>query len=167
MSAQSFFYIGEIQVFAIDFIPDNFLLCDGTLYDISDYPTLFARIGTTYGGDGATTFAVPDLRDRVPIHRGTGPGFTPRTIGEPGGASEVTLVPGHLPAHNHAWNANQTAPVAVGGGNTLGAALTYAVPAGANLVSLDPATIGPAGGSLPHDNEQPTISLIFAIRHDQ
>jgi microcystin-dependent protein len=167
MSAQSFLYIGEIQIFAIDFIPDNFLPCDGTSYYISTYPALFARIGTTYGGDGKITFAVPDLRDRVAIHHGTGPGFTPRAIGESGGESAVTLQPGHLPAHSHAWNANQTAPVATGGGNTLGAALTYGTPVGATLVSLDLSTIGAEGGSQPHDNEQPTLSLTFAIRHDE
>lgn len=159
-------YVGEIQLLAFqpNRIPPEYLLCDGTLYSISDYSLLFTFIGTTYGGDGVNTFAVPDLRDRVPIHRGTGQGLTPRAIGELGGESNVTLVPGHLPQHNHLWNANQTAPVAMGGGNTLGGALTYAAPDPATpLVTMDAATISLAGGSQPHQNEQPTISLVYAI----
>lgn len=162
-------YVGEIQLFAVapGKQPANFLLCDGSIYNISDYPLLYIYIGTTYGGDGSKTFGVPDLRDRVAIHRGAGPGLTPRTIGEAGGESSVTLAPSHLPKHNHLWNANQTAPVAMGGGNTLGAALTYAVPdAATSFVALDSATISPAGGSLPHENEQPTLSILFAICFD-
>jgi microcystin-dependent protein len=156
-------YIGEIQLFATPSMKMvNWLPCDGTLYKITDQPELFSFIGNTYGGDGQTTFAVPDLRDRVAIHRGAGPGLTPRTVTEIGGTPTVKLKPANVPIHNHNWQANSQPPL-TSGGNNLAAALTYAPSAGAPLVQLNAFALSSAGGSQPHNNEQPTLTVLFAI----
>jgi len=94
-------YVGQIKIFAGNFAPRGYALCDGQLLAISSNDALFSLLGTIYGGDGRQTFGLPDLRGRVPIHMGSGPGLTPRQIGQRSGRETVTLVTGQLPAHNH------------------------------------------------------------------
>jgi microcystin-dependent protein len=99
-------YVGIIRIFAGDFTPSGWLMCDGTLYNISDYAALFAVCSNFYGGDGKTTFAVPDLRGRVPIGMGEGAGIPAYALGEMGGFETATIAPFNLPAHNHTINGN-------------------------------------------------------------
>jgi microcystin-dependent protein len=155
-------YVGEIRMFAGNFAPVGWAFCDGALLQISDNETLFQLIGTTYGGDGQSTFAVPNLQSRVPLHMGNG-----FTIGEMGGVETVTLTTQQLPAHNHAFiaskdQAGSTNPPT----NVLGQ-----IPGGNVYIAenadtpLNGGSIGPAGGSQPHDNMQPflCISLIISL----
>jgi len=104
-------FIGEISIFAGNYAPVNWQFCDGTLLSIAEYQALFSVIGTSFGGDGQTTFAVPDLRGRAAMGTGTGPGLTPRTIGESQGAESVTLLTANLPAHTHNTNVELIAGV--------------------------------------------------------
>ena len=99
-------FIGEISLFASNFAPRGWALCDGQLLPISTNTALFALLGTTYGGDGRTTFGLPDLRGRLPVHAGTGPGLTQRRLGERSGVEQVTLSTTELPSHGHAVRGN-------------------------------------------------------------
>ena len=101
-------YVGEIRLFSFPRIPSGWFACDGSLKPISEYEVLFVLLGTTYGGDGVTTFAVPDLRGQVPLHMGTGPGLTNRPIGQRSGSESVTLLPTQLPLHTHPFSVNST-----------------------------------------------------------
>jgi microcystin-dependent protein len=153
-------YVGEIRMFAGNFNPAGWAWCDGQLYPISENETLFQLIGTTYGGDGESTFAVPDLRGRVPIHQGNG-----FVLAEQGGMEEITLTVQQIPIHNHAFLA-----AAVDGNQT---AAQGALPA--NSVTITPyintapdsamnaQSITPAGGSQPHINLQPYLCISFII----
>jgi microcystin-dependent protein len=101
--------LGSLMLFPFDWAPRGWARCDGSLLSISQYTALFSLIGTTYGGDGRTTFALPDLRGRAPIHDGSGPGLTPKTIGEQGGAETATLTANNLPPHSHGVQASAAA----------------------------------------------------------
>jgi microcystin-dependent protein len=154
-------YVGEIRLFAGNFAPAGWMFCDGQLLPISEYETLFNLIGTTYGGDGQSTFALPDLRGRVPLH--TGSGFT---LAQNGGAETVTLTGAQLPGHQHALQAS----TAVGGANTPANSVYAQGPAGAvqvytddNSVLPNPTPIGPAGGGQPHANRQPLVAVSFIL----
>ncbi len=102
-------YLGEIRMFGGNFAPKGWALCDGSLINISDNEALFSLLGTVYGGDGRTTFGLPDLRGRIPIHAGQGPGLTDRNLGAKVGDETVTLTEANLPSHNHAWYATNAA----------------------------------------------------------
>jgi microcystin-dependent protein len=158
-------YIGEIRMFAGNYAPQDWAFCDGQLLPISQYDTLFALIGTTYGGDGQTTFALPDLRGRLPIHLGSGPGLSPRQLGEPGGAETVVLTSPQLPVHSHVLYAS-TSPAGSSSpaGNvtaTVSGANIYG--AGAPTVAMNAQSVAPSGGSAPHDNVMPYLCLSFII----
>jgi len=160
-------YLGEIRMFAGLFNPNGWAFCDGALIPISENDTLFNLIGTTYGGDGVNTFALPDLRGRVPLHMGTGGGGS-YTLAQTGGAEEVTLTVGQIPAHGHSVNAATTGQVQTPAGNTLPASSTPASrnvygPLGSTVVQMAASTIVPAGGSQPHENLQPFLSINFII----
>jgi microcystin-dependent protein len=165
-------FIGEIRMFAGNYAPVNWNFCDGTLLSISTNTVLYSLIGTTYGGDGVNTFALPDLRSRVPLHIGTGNAST-YTLGEPGGVERVTLLTGNLPSHSHSLNASPSTAVLAPSSSTIPAATvtssaagTVAVygpapgPSGENLI---PATIANDGQGLPHDNIQPYLAVSFII----
>jgi microcystin-dependent protein len=157
-------YVGEIRLFAGNFAPAGWGFCDGSLQSIVENEVLFQLIGTTYGGDGQNTFALPDLRSRVPVHIGSLAGVTYQ-LGEPGGVEQVTLNSTTLPSHNHAagcTNAAGTNANAAGGiPADNAAALAYgAVPPN---VGMNPAIIGNAGGNQPHDNIQPYLCVSFII----
>ena len=154
-------YVGEIRIFAGNFAPAGWMFCEGQLLPISEYETLFNLIGTTYGGDGQSTFALPDLRGRVPIHQGNG-----FTLAETGGAEEITLTVQQIPAHSHpllGTAVNGTSPNP--GGSLLAQPAATIQPytvEGATL-SMNAGSIGPVGGSQPHTNFQPYLCLDFII----
>ena len=162
-------FVGEIRLFAGTFAPLNWAFCNGQLIPISENTTLFQLIGTTYGGDGVTTFALPNLQSRVPVHAGTLSGGPTFVIGQAAGVENVTLSLQQMPTHNHlvnatasgqvlsplnAFPANATSPTQPG-------VLVYgAPPAGSKL---NPATVQNAGGSLPHTNLQPFVAINYII----
>lgn len=164
-------YIGEIRLFAGNFAPNGWALCDGQLLAIASNAALFSILGTTYGGNGQTTFALPDLRGRMPMHPGQGPGLTPRTLGELGGEESVTLLANQMPAHTHVLNASNAQGAGDSPTNSLLAQSydqnnsnpisTYA--GGAPNTTLNPASVGLAGGSQPHDNLPPFGCINFII----
>lgn len=165
-------YVGEIRLFGFSRVPTGWFPCDGSLQPISEYETLFTLIGTTYGGDGQTTFAMPNLSGRVPMHWGNGPGLTPRVIGEVGGSETVTLIANQMPAHSHVMSATTAAANATAVGNTveLGALAgdtMYATDiTGANGFATSPASTTMAGGNQPHDNLMPTLTVQYFIAYD-
>jgi microcystin-dependent protein len=158
-------YVGEIRMFGGNFAPAGWLFCDGSLLPISENETLFNLIGTTYGGDGQSTFALPDLRGRIPIHMGQGAGLSSRTIGENGGSESVTLTPAQLANHSHAFPASTSA---ASSGDPLNAVVadtgTASVYSMSNPnVAMNPSVIAVAGGSQPHDNMMPFECVSFII----
>lgn len=164
-------YVGEIRMFAFPRIPTGWFACDGTLYPISDYQVLYTLIGTTYGGNGQSNFAVPDLRGRLPIHQGTGAGLTPRVIGQAFGTETVTLSLSQMPTHNHMLLASQAAGANSTPGTTVLFADVTAAPdvwyytaqGSATADQMNPATVSMVGGSLPHDNCMPTLTTSYCI----
>ena len=151
-------YLGEIRMFAGNFPPVGWMFCEGQLLPISENDALFNLIGTTYGGDGESTFALPDLRGRIPIHQGNG-----FILAETGGAEEITLTVNQIPSHTHVLNGSS----ANGGTNSPNGALLasfnngYSAPSA--LSSLNPGEITNVGGSQAHLNMQPFLTLTFAI----
>jgi microcystin-dependent protein len=161
-------FVAEIRIFPWSFAPRGWALCNGQLLPISQNTALFSLLGTFYGGDGKSTFALPNLQGAAPMHIGQGPGLTPRDIGESGGTDTVTLIQSEIPVHTHTLQANAAAadlqspgPNRVlarsGGGNA------YQSNTSANLVQLAPVTLAPSGQSLPHNNLMPYLTLSFCI----
>lgn len=155
-------YIGEIRMFGGNFAPVGWSFCSGQILSISENEALFALIGTTYGGDGVTTFALPDLRGRLPVHQS--PSFP---IGGAAGVESVTLTTAQIPAHTHGALGSSAV---VEGSNPAGALFAtsedtpfYAPFNAAKSASLSPAAVGPSGGSQPHDNMQPYLCVSFII----
>jgi microcystin-dependent protein len=154
-------YVGEIRMFAGNFAPAGWMFCDGSVLPISENETLFQLLGTTYGGDGESTFALPDLRGRVPLHFGNG-----LVQAETGGVESVTLTTAQLPAHQHLLLASTN----VGGGLSPANSVYAQVPPGGvqvytqdNTVQPTPTPLAPVGGSQPHENRQPLLALSFII----
>lgn len=162
-------FIGEIKMVGFTFAPRGWTFCNGQLLQIAQNAALFSILGTTYGGDGRTTFAVPDLRGRSPMHPGNGPGLTQRRLGERTGVETVTLTSGQVAEHSHSWQVadelgNQTTPA----GNALaqsptgrGGYLLYnSVPTSA---AMAPEVVADAGGGQAHNNMQPALVVNFVI----
>lgn len=154
-------YVGEIRMFGGNFAPAGWMFCEGQLLPISEYETLFNLIGTTYGGDGQSTFALPDLRGRIPLHFGNG-----FTLAETGGVETVSLTVQQIPAHSHAWLASQ------GAGNQASPQGSVTADTGAGIKiyiedvpdsNMSPSASGPVGGSQPHNNFQPYLCVDFII----
>lgn len=165
-------FVGEIRIFAGNYAPEGWHFCDGTLLTISGHDTLYAVLGTTYGGDGITTFALPDLRSRVPIHQGTGanPTLTPRTIGAKLGTEAESISTTQLAAHSHNFVAdNVAATLLTIQGNTLAITPTgdnFYSPASSDpslMVNLVNGVIGSTGGGGQHDNRMPYLALNYII----
>ena len=166
-------YIGQILLFAFPRVPTGWQLCDGSLLPISEYDALFSLIGTTYGGDGQVTFAVPDLRGRVPLHQGQQPGRPMFLLGEMSGSETVTLTVSNLPSHGHPLAASAANPpsnpspapgTGVGFATTAGSVTAYAPNATAALPRmLAQQTVRIAGGNAPHDNMMPTLVMNYCI----
>lgn len=159
-------YLGEIRIFAGNFAPKGWALCDGGLLPISQHTPLFSIIGTMYGGDGKTVFALPDLRGRAPMHHGTGPGLTPRMQGMPGGNATVALTEAQMPAHHHiaqaAASPTSNSPVGNVWSDTaprIGQSVYITEPD----TTLGPTALGLSGGSQPHNNMQPYVGINFII----
>ena len=153
-------YVGEIRMFAGNFAPAGWMFCEGQLLPISENETLFQLIGTTYGGDGESTFALPDLRGRIPIHQGNG-----FILAETGGVEEVTLTVPQIPAHSHPFLAS------TGGGNLNTPSGNLVAESAAvkiyiedtPIAQMSPLAVGAVGGSQPHTNFQPYLCVDFII----
>ncbi len=157
-------YVGEIRMFAGNFAPAGWMFCDGSLLSIADNDTLFVLIGTTYGGDGQNTFALPDLRSRVPIHQGTGTFGTTYQLAETGGLESVTLTQSQIPIHNHTPLASNTGGSDNPGNNFWGhSAAGKPYNAGPPTIQLNAGTIAATGGSQPHDNMIPFLCVSYII----
>jgi microcystin-dependent protein len=153
-------------MFGGNFAPQGWALCEGQLIPIAENDTLFTLIGTTYGGDGQTTFALPDLRGRIPIHMGQGPGLSNYVIGESGGVEAVALLGAQMPAHGHALAASLNGAELTAGPNGSVTADTGATPLySASMVAQDmhASAIAAAGGGQPHDNMAPFLCVNFII----
>lgn len=165
-------FLGEIRLFAGNFPPRGWAFCDGALLAIAQNDALFALIGTTYGGDGQSTFALPDLRGRVPLHQGTLAGNN-YVIGQQAGAESVTLTSSQLPPHSHSASASLAAPPATGTGISLAGPGTYVpaapgkprlyAPAGSSPAAMAAQAIQATGGGQPHNNMAPFLALSFII----
>lgn len=162
-------YVGEIRQFGFPRIPIGWQACDGSLLSIAEYEVLYTVLGTTYGGDGVNSFAVPDLRGQVPLHQGTGQGLTTRVCGQSGGQESVTLTTQQIPQHSHTWVATTSAASSATPANTV---ITAAVTNDTMYVTdistytaypLAPTTVQPAGGGQPHDNMMPTLTVNICI----
>jgi microcystin-dependent protein len=154
-------FVGEIRMFAGNFAPSGWAFCDGQLLSIAENDVLFALIGTTYGGDGQTTFALPDLRGRIPIHFNAS-----HPQGESSGAETVTLLSAQMPVHAHPLQATSVTADRRGAKGALFAVTEdplYAVPSGGGTSNLDGAAVSPAGSNQPHDNLQPFLCVHFII----
>jgi microcystin-dependent protein len=158
-------FVGEIRMFGGNFAPLGWAMCQGQLVPISENDTLFQLIGTTYGGDGQTTFGLPDLQGRVPIHQGQGPGLQPYVIGERAGVESVTLTTNQIPIHNHAVLVSQDLANNANATNQV-----YAQSTQISMYTQDTASklfnssdLSTAGGSQPHDNMQPFLVVSFII----
>ena len=159
-------FVAEIRIFPFNFAPKGWAWCNGQLLPLSQNTALFSLLGTTYGGDGKSTFALPDLQGRAPMHPGQGPGLSPHTVGESGGSETVTVLESEIPAHSHSMlgatqdpatsklvSANASFGLSQGGG-------IYQTTADSNLA---PEALAPAGGSLPHNNLMPYLTFYFNI----
>lgn len=157
------FYIGELRLFGFNFAPLNWALCDGSLLPIAKNQALFALLGTMYGGDGTSTFALPDLRGRVPLGMGAGPGLTPHHQGEPGGHENVTLTVAQLAPHSHpvhgSAQASGKSPANLAPGFSAGGAV-YGTP---DDTLMSPAMVGPTGGAQPVPVSSPYLALNWCI----
>lgn len=154
-------YVGEIRMFAGNFAPAGWMFCEGQLLPISENETLFQLIGTTYGGDGESTFALPDLRGRIPLHQGNG-----FILAETGGAEEITLTVPQIPAHSHPFLASTVVaqdpnPLNKTVGQVSGGGLIYIQDATDS--NMSPQAISAVGGSQPHTNFQPYLCVDFII----
>lgn len=156
-------YVGEIRMFAGNFAPAGWMFCEGQLLPISENETLFQLLGTTYGGDGQSTFALPDLRGRIPLHQGNG-----FILAETGGAEEITLTVSQIAAHSHPMLATVDAGATNSPGNTVTVARAGAptiTPYGSDAPqgNLNAQSVTPVGGSQPHTNFQPYLCVNFII----
>jgi microcystin-dependent protein len=160
-------FIGEIRMTGWNFAARGWALCNGQLLPIQQNTALFSLLGTTFGGNGQTTFALPDLRGRVPINQGQGPGLTNRTMGENAGSEHVTLNQNQMPAHQHLVKASEAADTANPANAVLGADSRGTPPtiynSSPDSTTMNPQMIAPAGGNQPHDNMQPYLCVNFII----
>jgi len=159
-------FVAEIRIFPFNFAPTGWALCNGQLMPISQNTALFSLLGTTYGGDGKSTFALPDLQGNAPMQPGQGQGLSLRDLGEMSGVESVTLLQSEIPVHTHQLSANT---IDLGDTSTPNPAAVYAQSAGGTLyqaatdTQLSPQALSLAGGSLPHNNMQPYLTLNFCI----
>lgn len=161
-------FVAEIRIFPFNFAPKGWAWCDGQLLPLSQNTALFSLLGTTYGGNGKSNFALPDLQGRAPMHPGQGPGLSLHDLGETGGSETVTLLESEMPAHSHSaiatnaiGNLNDAANVVLS--RPFGGGVLYKLPAGAALVSMAPESLAPAGGDQPHNNLMPYLTFYFNI----
>jgi microcystin-dependent protein len=159
-------FVAEIRIFPFNFAPRGWAWCNGQLLPISQNTALFSLLGTTYGGDGKSNFALPNLQGSAPMHPGQGPGLSLYDLGESGGSETVTLLQTEIPAHSHAWTASNADGNVQSPGGQFTAAGVGGITFYANAASLTPintSAVAPVGGDLPHNNMQPCLTLNFCI----
>jgi microcystin-dependent protein len=159
-------FVAEIRIFPFNFPPTGWAFCDGQLMPISQNTALFSLLGTYYGGDGKSTFALPDLQGSAPMQTGQGQGLSERFLGEMSGVETITLLQSEIPFHTHSLMAqstfgNSTDPTGNAWGRPFGGGAMYK--ASGTQVQLAPQALAPAGGGLPHNNMQPYLTLNFCI----
>lgn len=163
-------FVAEIRIFPFNFAPKGWAWCDGQLMPLSQNTALFSLLGTTYGGDGKSNFALPDLQGRAPMHPGQGPGLSLHDLGESGGSETVSLLESEIPAHSHTLrssaedaDADNPAPTNTTGGSA-GVSLYLGAPNQVVVSSqLSPNALAPAGGDQPHNNMMPYLTFFFCI----
>jgi microcystin-dependent protein len=161
-------FVAEIRIFPFNFAPKGWAFCDGQILPLSQNTALFSLLGTTYGGDGKSNFALPNMQGNAPMHPGQGPGLSLHDLGETGGSPTVTLLESEIPSHTHQLRgdgqdqADTSAPNPTTVFAKSQGANTYVVPTPA-LVNMSDNTIAPAGGDQPHNNMQPYLTLNFCI----
>ena len=160
-------FVAEIRIFPFNFAPRGWAWCDGQLLPLSQNTALFSLLGTTYGGNGKSNFALPDLQGRAPMHPGQGPGLSLHDLGETGGSETVSLLESEIPSHSHQLRANASpadsaSPQDASFARVLGAT-PYLAPAGAPAAALSDQALPPAGGDQPHNNMQPYLTFYFCI----
>lgn len=159
-------FVAEIRIFPFNFAPRGWAWCDGQLLPLSQNTALFSLLGTTYGGNGQSNFALPDLQGRAPMHPGQGPGLSLHDLGENGGSETVTLLESEIPSHSHTLRANT---IDVGDTNVPNPNASLAQSGGGTLyqssadTQLSPEALAPAGGDQPHNNMQPYLTFYFNI----
>jgi microcystin-dependent protein len=158
-------FVAEIRIFPFNFAPKGWAWCDGQLLPLSQNTALFSLLGTTYGGDGKSNFALPDMQGNAPMHPGQGAGLSLHDLGETGGSQTVSLLESEIPAHTHALqysnnDANVQTPAAQLLASGVGVGM-YAAPGA--IVQMNPSVIAPVGGDQPHNNMQPFLTLYFNI----
>ena len=159
-------FVAEIRLFSGNFAPSGWALCAGQLLPISQNTALFSLLGTYYGGDGKSTFALPDLRQRMPLGAGDGPGLTPRGQGESGGSASVALLPAQMPAHTHPLRATTQAATSTSPAGNVPANVSSPTPPyrpPSNLAPMASNPLSVAGGGQPHNNLQPYLEVNFII----
>ena len=158
-------FVAEIRIVPFNFAPRGWAFCDGQILPISQNTALFALLGTTYGGDGRTTFALPNLRGRSAMNRGQGPGLSQRVMGESGGSATTSLQTTQIPAHTHTLSASATASSGTPGANVAlaGTASAQVYRSPTALVGMADAALAPAGGGQPHNNRQPYLAVYHVI----
>jgi microcystin-dependent protein len=161
-------FVAEIRIFPFNFAPKGWAFCDGQLMPISQNTALFSLLGTTYGGDGKSTFALPNLQGNAPMHPGQGPGLSLHELGENGGSTTVTLLQSEIPAHSHTMRAHNQDPADAEAPSAATSLAQSSEGFGyqsstAGLVSLAATSMAVAGGSLPHNNLMPYLTLNFCI----
>lgn len=158
-------FVGQIDIVPYNFAPVGWAMCQGQLLSIAQNTALFSLVGTTYGGDGESTFALPDFRGRMAIGQGGGPGLSPYVMGQSGGVEQVTLTLGQLPIHSHAAMASSAPSSALGpGGSEWATTTTYLYSSTATtLAPMNNTAIGAVGGGQPHENRPPFLVMNFII----
>lgn len=156
-------FVAEIRMFGFNFAPRGWAFCDGQLLPISQNTALFSLLGTTYGGNGKSNFALPNLQGRVPMFWGDGPGLSLRDIGEMGGSETVSLLASEVPAHTHALQAQSAAATTAQPSGRLATAAQPVYAAGAPNTAMAPDSVAIAGDDQPHNNMQPSLTLNFCI----
>jgi len=161
-------FVAEIRIFPFNFAPKGWAFCDGQILPLSQNTALFSLLGTTYGGDGKSNFALPNMQGNAPMHPGQGPGLSLHDLGETGGSETVSLLESEIPSHSHGLFAT----VENGTQGTLTTGITLATSVGGalyqkqvnnNLVNMNDNALAPAGGDQPHNNMQPYLTLNFCI----
>lgn len=158
-------FVSEIRIFSFNFAPKGWAFCNGQILPISQNTALFSLLGTTYGGNGASNFALPDMQGRTPMHPGQGPGLSLHDLGEMGGSETVTLLESEIPSHSHtlsvaSLNSQSTTPV----NNSLGRGNPVRVyTSGSPATAMGANSIATAGGGLPHNNMMPYLTMSFCI----
>jgi microcystin-dependent protein len=161
-------FVAEIRIFPFNFAPKGWAFCDGQILPLSQNTALFSLLGTTYGGDGKSNFALPDMQGNAPMHPGQGPGLSLHDLGETGGSDTVTLLESEMPSHSHSLmveplGATLPSPSPNTGFGKSAGVSAYSQTSTSGLVTMADSTVAPAGGDQPHNNLMPYLTLNFCI----